>query len=293
MDYNFQFRDKIRVAVSGAETPSGKRLIGLLNAHRWFKLIAEEDRCDLLFSTLPNTPQAKVAVITTCPDAEACIVLPEINGAILSKTPPVVRLTHPDGIASALALALKPLDMAFGVAQVHVVALLPIEDRSVPSLDVLDSAVPVADVLSKRLRNELIHLLGKEASGGPGLHVDAQAIRIALTAGLMLQVSVKLLAPATAEEVINSWREFRSVGTDDELPSKPAIPLHYFAEPGFPQLRLHRSLGGGSVVSLGALEPGSLYDYQFVTVSDPEIRGSIGGAVLNAELLVKRGLIYW
>ncbi len=283
MNFQFQFRDKIRVKVEGTLP----KLNALLQTHPWFTL-SDNDAYELLFSDTITQGDGKVPVIMTCPDSSAITLIPEVNGGILANVKAPIRLTHPNGIITALALALKPLENAFGVADVHVAALLPVDDLSIPSLDVLDSALPVVDDLGEHLRHNLPPLLGKTA-----LRLDAQSVRIAVSEGLMLQVAVKLLEPATAEQIIDAWKTFQGLYVNDDLPSKPLYPLHFFPEKGFPQVRLHRTFHKGQMVSIGSLQQGSIFDHQFVLVSDPEMRGPIGGAILNAELLVKKGLVYW
>ncbi len=281
MDYHFQFREKISVKVEG-HVP---KLNALLQTHPWFAL-SDSDACDLLFS---NTPlDSQIPLVLTCPDPGAISLIPEINGGVLANVKRPVRVSHPNGVATALALALKPLDNAFGIGEVYVNALLPVDDVSIPSLDVLDSALPVAYDLAEQLRNSLPHLLGRTA-----LRIDAQSVRIAMSEGLMLQVAVKFLEPATSDQMIHSWKTFQGLYASDDLPSKPQYPIHFFSEKGFPQVRLHRQYHKGQVISIGALQQGTLFDHHFVVVSNPEVRGPIGGAVLNAELLVKKGLVYW
>ena len=71
----------------------------------------------------------------------------------------------------------------------------------------------------------------------------------------------------------------------------PKWPIHYFHEPNYPQPRLHRDLDKGMAVSIGRLRKCPLLDWKFVLLSHNTVRGAAGGAILNAELMIKKGLV--
>jgi aspartate-semialdehyde dehydrogenase len=52
---------------------------------------------------------------------------------------------------------------------------------------------------------------------------------------------------------------------------------------------LHRDLGKGMAISIGRLRDCGILDYKFTVLSHNTVRGAAGGAILNAELLVKKG----
>jgi aspartate-semialdehyde dehydrogenase len=57
-----------------------------------------------------------------------------------------------------------------------------------------------------------------------------------------------------------------------------------------PQPRLHASLGGGMTVAIGRIRPCPVLDVRFVVLVHNTVRGAAGAAILNAELLVARGM---
>lgn len=71
----------------------------------------------------------------------------------------------------------------------------------------------------------------------------------------------------------------------------PEKPILYFAEANFPQPKLHRNLDKGMVVSIGRLRDCQVFDYKFVLLSHNTIRGAAGGAILNAELIIRKNLL--
>ena len=91
------------------------------------------------------------------------------------------------------------------------------------------------------------------------------------------------------EEIWETWKNFKGRAQELELPSAPKQFLHYFEEPDRPQPRLDRNLEHGMAVSVGRLRPDAQYDYKFVCLSHPTLRGAAGGAVLLAELLCAKG----
>ena len=107
--------------------------------------------------------------------------------------------------------------------------------------------------------------------------------------GHVESVSIKLKKPAKKDEIIKVWKDYTSEPQTLELPFAPKPPIYYFDDPRFPQPRLHRDLGNGMAVSIGRLRDCTVLDYKFTVLSHNTVRGAAGGAILNAELLVKKG----
>ena len=53
----------------------------------------------------------------------------------------------------------------------------------------------------------------------------------------------------------------------------------------------YKNCGEGMAVSIGRLRECQIFDYKFVILSHNTIRGAAGGAILNAELMYKKGYI--
>ena len=75
------------------------------------------------------------------------------------------------------------------------------------------------------------------------------------------------------------------------LPSAPKRPLHYIDAEDRPQTRLDRDRENGMAVSIGRLRPCPILNVRMVALVHNTIRGAAGAALLNAELLVARGLV--
>jgi aspartate-semialdehyde dehydrogenase len=75
------------------------------------------------------------------------------------------------------------------------------------------------------------------------------------------------------------------------LPLAPTKPFLYLSDEKHPQPKLHRHLDKGMVISIGRLRKCPLFDWKFVILSHNTIRGAAGCAILNAELMAKKGYI--
>ncbi len=76
-----------------------------------------------------------------------------------------------------------------------------------------------------------------------------------------------------------------------DLHSSPARFIEVTDEPSRPQTRLDRDNGNGMTITVGRVFPDSVFDYKFVSLSHNTVRGAAGCAVLNAELLIDRGIV--
>ena len=89
------------------------------------------------------------------------------------------------------------------------------------------------------------------------------------------------------EEVVAAMREFPSL----DLHSSPEHFIEVLDEPSRPQPRIDRDRGNGMTISVGRVFPDNVFDYRFVSLSHNTVRGAAGSAILNAELLIQRGII--
>jgi aspartate-semialdehyde dehydrogenase len=226
-------------------------------------------------------------------DADVPLLVPEVNPESLEvvKTQNYGQgmiVTNPNCTTVGLVMALKPLVDAFGVEQVMVTTMQALSGAGYPgvaSLDIIDNVVPFISGEEEKVETEPVKILGVP------LKISAHCNRVAVIDGHTQCVSVKLARAANKEEIIDVWRRYRSVPQDLELPMAPAFPLRYFDEERYPQPRLHRSFDKGMVTSIGRLRPCALLNWKFVLMSHNTIRGAAGGAILNAELMVKKGLV--
>jgi aspartate-semialdehyde dehydrogenase len=111
---------------------------------------------------------------------------------------------------------------------------------------------------------------------------------VAVEDGHTESVSIKLGRPATHEEILAAWAEFKPLNGKG-LPTAPEQPIEWTPQADRPQPRLDRNRGKGMAVTVGRLRPCGLLDWKFTALSHNTIRGAAGAAILNAELLASLG----
>jgi len=234
------------------------------------------------------------------------LVVPELNAdhLLLVERQPYPNggaiVTNPNCSTIGLALALKPLDRAFGLESVHVVTLQAASGAGypgVPFLDLLDNAVPYIPGEEEKLESEPLKILGTMLSDGSAVDkakfgISATCHRVAVSDGHLEAVSVTLKRPADHATIMRAWLDFRADTDDLDLPSAPEHPILYGDAPDRPQPRLDRMAGGGMSVTVGRLRPCPVMGWKFELLSHNTIRGAAGGTVLLAELCVARGLVH-
>ena len=206
-------------------------------------------------------------------------------------------VTNPNCSTVGLVCALKPLVDAFGVEAVQVTTLQALSGAGYPgvaSLDALGNVVPYIGGEEEKMATEPLKLLGRLAGGRvepASFTISAQCNRVPVLEGHLECLSVKLRREADVEAVRAAFLGFRSPIDGLDLPSAPERLFHVFDEAHFPQPRRHADLGGGMTVSIGRIRPCPVLDVKFVALVHNTVRGAAGGAVLNAELLIRQGYL--
>jgi aspartate-semialdehyde dehydrogenase len=209
-------------------------------------------------------------------------------------------VTDPNCSTVGLTVPLKPLNDAFGVQRVVVTTMQALSGAGYPgvaSLDIIDNVVPYIGGEEDKLISEPLKLLGEyDAERGEiisaGLRVSPHCNRVAVRDGHLETVSVELRhPPADAEAIIAALEGFDSEPYALGCPSAVERTIVVRRESDRPQTRLDRDAGGGMTVTVGRVRPCEVFDYKFVVLSHNTIRGAAGGSILNAELMMARGMI--
>ncbi len=206
-------------------------------------------------------------------------------------------VTNPNCSTVGLVMALKPLHDRWGVRQVQVTTMQALSGAGYPgvaSLDALGNVVPFIGGEEEKMRVEPTKLLGRldgDHVRPADITVSAQCNRVPVVDGHLLCISAKLGEAASVAEVVEAFRAPRNPLAGMHLPSAPARWLHYHDAPDAPQTRRHVELGAGMTVSIGRVRACEVLDVKFVALVHNTVRGAAGGALLNAELLVKQGIL--
>jgi aspartate-semialdehyde dehydrogenase len=271
--------------------------------------------CDLVFSSLPSGvarateeafARAGFPVISNSSsfrmDEDVPLLIPEINHAHLGLIEIQQRnrgfgkgfiVTNPNCAVISFAPPLAAMHEKFGVESAIISTYQAISGAGYPgvaSLDITDNVLPYIAGEEPKVETEAQKILGTfngEEIEKADFVVSAQCFRVHVIDGHIVSARVKLKESSTLEEVTEAITNYPAL----KLHSSPEHFMVLRDEPDRPQPRMDRDTGGGMTVTIGRLFPDNIFDYRFVSLSHNTIRGAAGAAVLNAELLIDKGLI--
>lgn len=198
--------------------------------------------------------------------------------------------TNPNCTTVMFTLPLKPL-MRFGIESVQVASMQAVSGagyEGVPSMAILGNIIPYIAGEEEKVETEPQKILGTfdgERVVNAEFTVSASCHRVPVMDGHTEAVWVKMRDDPTPEEVKKAMEQF-DPGLGD-LPTSPERALIIKEEVDRPQPRLDRNRGRGMAVSVGRIRSG----IRFVCMGHNTVRGAAGASILNAELLVKKGLL--
>lgn len=280
---------------------------------------AEFSNVDFVFSGLDSSvafeiegafARAGIPVISNAKnyrmDHSVPLLIPEINpdhtGLIKSQTFTEDGsgwiVTNPNCVAVPLSIALKPLYDAFGIEALILTTMQAVSGAGYPgvaSLDILGNVVPFISGEEPKVGPETRKLLSTVDGNKvtlPEFPVHATATRVPTLNGHMISATVKLEnPPAGLQELKAAYQNWKNPIADLELPFAPKNLYKLHEEEKYPQPRLHADWENGMQLHLGRLRKAEVFDVSFVAMAHNTIRGAAGGAILNAELLVKKGFL--
>ncbi len=217
------------------------------------------------------------------------LIVPEVNAEAISGLATQswsgsggALVANPNCVVVGLAMALAPIERAFGIESATVVTLQALSGAGLSGLN----AVEVAG-------NVIPSIRGEEEKIGPELNkildadieVAAAVNRVPVLDGHTAHVFCKLRAPATHPDAARLLRDFRSPLEPGSLPTLPVRPLVLRNEPDRPQPRLDSDTEAGMAVTVGRIRPAPPpHDLALVVVVHNGIRGAAGACLANAEL---------
>lgn len=276
--------------------------------------------CDFVFSGLDSSvatetelafAKAGIPVISNTKnyrmDDSVPLLVPEVNPDHIEqirtqKFDPAGKgfiVTNPNCVVVPLVMVLRPLLDAFGIESLVVTSMQSVSGAGypgVPSLDILGNLVPYIGGEEEKIETEPLKLLG-QLNGQLevdflSLPIHATATRVPVIEGHTLSVAVnfanKNVDVRDVQEVLESWK---SPISSLNLPFAPEKPLRVYTDSRYPQPRKHAYNENGMQASVGRLRKTNLFDFGLVVLAHNTIRGAAGGAILNAELLVKKGFL--
>lgn len=271
--------------------------------------------CDIVFSSLPSNiareteeafARAGYPVISNSScyrmDEDVPLLIPEINHEHLGliETQRQRRgfgkgfiVTNPNCAVASFAPPLAALHRKFVVESVVVTTMQAISGAGYPgvsSMDISDNVLPYIAGEEPKVETEAQKILGVFRDGSivnADFAVSAQCFRVDVLDGHTASIRVNLRETATLEDVVAAMTKFPTL----KLHSSPAHFIEVCDEPSRPQPRLDRDNGNGMTITVGRIFPDNVFDYRFVALSHNTVRGAAGSAILNAELLIDKGVI--
>jgi aspartate-semialdehyde dehydrogenase len=271
--------------------------------------------CEIVFSSLPSQvardteeafARAGYPVISNSSvyrmDEDVPLLIPEINADHLGLIEVQQRkrgfskgyiVTNPNCAVASFAPPLAALHRTYGIDAVCVTTMQAISGAGYPgvsAMDIADNVLPYIAGEEPKVETEAQKILGSIRDGvveKADFSVSAQCFRVDVIDGHTAAVRVDLKKNATMEEVVEAMNSFPSL----QLHSSPAQFIKVMDEPSRPQPRLDRERGKGMTITVGRVFPDNVFDYRFVALSHNTVRGAAGSTILNAELLIQKGLI--
>ena len=223
------------------------------------------------------------------------LVVPEINAAALARVADQpwaasggALVANPNCVVTGLALALAPIERAWGIRAGAVVTLQALSGAGLggPSaLALLGNVVPHIEGEEEKIERELRKVLGAE------LALAVAVNRVPVLDGHMAHVFLDLrrcASPADVRAALDGFERPAELGC---VPSLPERPLVVRDEPDRPQPALDARAGDGMVVSVGRIRSAPPWDVALTLVVHNAIRGAAGACLANAELCVERGRV--
>ncbi len=282
--------------------------------------ISAQSDVDLVFSALSadaafeaelRWAQAGVPVFSNARsyrmEPDVPLLIPEINPDHLDVIPKQKEqrrfpgngyiVTNPNCSTIFLAMALAPLERAFGIRKVSVVTLQAISGAGypgTPSLDILGNVVPYISGEEEKMEAETRKILGgieQDAFRPAEMTISAQVNRVPVVDGHTEAVSFQLATFARLEDVRETLASWRGEPQERELPFAPQRPIVVLEEPDRPQPALDVTREKAMATLIGRLRPCPVLDFKMTILGHNTVRGAAGASILNAELAHKRGLI--
>ncbi len=275
--------------------------------------------CDIIIASLPGDialesegsfAAAGIPVISNSSafrmHADVPLIVPEINPDHLDIIPQQKKnrgydkgyiVTNPNCTTIGLVMALAPLQYRFGLEAVMMTSMQAISGAGYPgvaSMDIVDNVIPHIGGEEEKVEEEPQKILGKLTSANiesAPFKVSAQCNRVAVQDGHLESVRVKLGKSVTVEDLKEAFESFTGLPQELKLPTAPARPIIVRSEKDRPQPRLDRDAENGMATVVGRISKDTIFDFKFTLISHNTIRGAAGAALLNAELLVAKGLL--
>ncbi|MEM4326062.1 MAG: aspartate-semialdehyde dehydrogenase [Candidatus Pacearchaeota archaeon] len=226
------------------------------------------------------------------------LIIPEVNAEhiklVEGKSSFIIK--NPNCSATGLVLALAPLHKKFKIKRIFVTTMQALSGAGYPgvsSIDIIDNIIPYISNEEEKIELEPLKILGNFKKGKiefADIKITAHCNRVNVLDGHLESVSFELEKKVSIEEIKREMINFNPL-KDLNLPTSPKQPIIFLDEVNRPQPRLDRDIEKGMSCVVGRLRKCNVLDYKLTILSNNSIRGAAGGALLNAELLYRKGVL--
>ena len=163
--------------------------------------------------------------------------------------------------------------------------------------DLKENVVPYIKGEEEKTEKEPLKIFGEVTESGivnyEKMNINATCIRVPILDGHTAVVHIGFVENIpTIDEFKTIMSSFTAQPQLLELPSAPKIPIVVLNEIDRPQPKLDRDSGNGMAVTIGRITKDTFFNFRFIGLSHNTVRGASGGAILMAELLLKKGYIH-
>lgn len=225
------------------------------------------------------------------------LVIPEVNPHhldLIERQPwSGCIVANPNCTSMPLAMTLAPLDRAVGVESVCVASYQAVSGAGYPgesAWDMIANVRPHPGNEEVKLACEPLKILGalESEDGSPRIVISGRCVRAPVVDGHLIAVQVKTTQPLNPSIARELWLSYNP---ELDLPSSPTPLFRVCDELDRPSPRFDAHEGDGMAVSIGRIEQCPVMGLKYFALAHNTIRGAAGAAILNAELLVQRGIV--
>ena len=158
---------------------------------------------------------------------------------------------------------------------------------------IMDNVLPFIEGEESKLENETKKIVGKYADGrieNSEFSIFTSCNRVPVDNGHMEDVYFETAKQCNAEDLKRFMKRFSGEPQTLDLPSAPPTPIVVRDETDRPQPKIDVNTNDGMSVVVGRVRPQG-EGFRMMLLVHNTIRGGAGMAVLNAELMVKKGLV--
>ena len=241
-------------------------------------------------------------------DPDIPIIIPGINSDHISLLDIQRKKRRWDGFiipipnctTTGLAISLKPIKDTFGLRSVIMTSMQAVSGAGrspgVAALDITDNVIPFIPNEEQKVQVEtrkILGVLGDEGVEPANFNISCTCTRVNVLDGHTESVFASTKEKCSVEGIKKTLGKYTGTLEDTRLPSSPKKLIVVQKDPYRPQPRLDRDAYGGMATTVGRIRVDDVLKngVKYLLVTHNTKMGAAKGAVLLAELLIKKGYV--